>query len=147
MHGLESIPILVISGQVKSSDLMNKSDKIRQSGVQEVDIIPMVKVASKYSVTVKDPLKIRYVLEKAFYLMNNDRKGPAWIDIPLDIQGSSIPDFEELESFTVPINNELSKNKILDKLYNSVLNSNRPLILVGHGVRLSDSAEQALSFY
>ena len=143
---IESIPVLVISGQVKSSDLMKKSDKIRQSGVQEVDIVPMVKDCSKYAVTVKDPLKIRFILEKAFYLMNSNRKGPAWIDIPLDIQGSFIPEWEKLESFIPPKDKNISQSKILDDLYNSILNSDRPLLLAGHGVRLSESAEKLRLF-
>ena len=136
---IESIPLLVISGQVKRKDLMKKGDKIRQSGVQEVDIIPMVKNSSKFAITIRDPLKIRFVLEKAFYLMNEGRKGPAWIDIPLDVQGFTIPDWEELESFTPPEKILMSRNKILDQLYNSISSSERPLLLVGHGVRLADA--------
>lgn len=134
---IESIPILVISGQVKSKDLMRKEDNIRQSGVQEVDIIPMVKNCSKFAITLKDPLKIRFVLEKAFYLMNKGRKGPAWIDIPLDIQGFTIPEWDKLESFIKPTENPKNNNKILDDLYKSITNSERPLLLVGHGVRLA----------
>ena len=139
---IESIPILVISGQVKSKDLMKRSDKIRQSGVQEVDIVPMVKNCSKFAITIKNPLKIRYVLEKAFYLMNKGRKGPAWIDIPLDIQGSTIPDWDKLESFIPPSENFINKNKILDELYNSISISQRPLLLVGHGVRLAGAQNE-----
>ena len=99
----------------------------------------MVKNCSKFAITIKDPLKIRFVLEKAFYLMNEGRKGPAWIDIPLDVQGFTIPDWEELESFIPPEKIIKSKNKILDELYNSISTSERPLLLVGHGVRLADA--------
>ena len=69
--------------------------------------------------------------------MNKGRKGPAWIDIPLDIQGSTIPDWDKLESFIPPSENFINKNKILDELYNSISISQRPLLLVGHGVRLA----------
>ena len=102
--------------------------------MQEVDIVPMVKNCSKFVITIKDPLKIRYVLEKAFYLMNKGRKGPAWIDIPLDIQGFTIPEWDKLESFIKPTENLKNNNKILDDLYKSITNSERPLLLVGHGV-------------
>ena len=143
---IESIPILVISGQVKRSDLMKKEDKVRQSGVQEVDVVPMVERCSKFAITLKDPLKIRYVLEKAFYLMNEGRKGPAWIDIPLDIQGFKIPDWKNLESFKQPQKINVNKDKILDSLYESISSSPRPLLLIGHGVRLSGSENQLKKF-
>ena len=143
---IESIPILVISGQVKRSDLMKKEDNIRQSGVQEVDIVPMIERSSKFAITLKDPLKIRFVLEKAFYLMNQGRKGPAWIDIPLDVQGCNIPDWENLESFKHPLKITSNKNKVLDALYKSISSSPRPLLLVGHGVRLSGSEIELKKF-
>ena len=70
----------------------------------------MIKNCSKFAITLKDPLKIRYVLEKAFFLMNKGRKGPAWIDIPLDIQGFTIPDWDKLESLIPPSENFIKPN-------------------------------------
>ena len=57
---IESIPLLVISGQVKRTDIQKKEDNIRQSGVQEVDIISVVNSHAKYAVQIKDPLNIRF---------------------------------------------------------------------------------------
>ena len=135
---IESIPLLVISGQVKRTDIQKKEDNIRQSGVQEVDIISVVNSHAKYAVQIKDPLNIRFELEKAFYIMNNGRKGPVWIDIPLDVQAVNIPNWNELKKF-VPDGNTISKlvDKKLDQLYKGLSSSSRPLLLVGHGVRLS----------
>ena len=65
---------------------------MRQLGVQEVDITSIVKPITKYAVVVLDPLDIRYEMEKAHYLAMNGRPGPVWIDIPLDVQASPIPD-------------------------------------------------------
>ena len=96
---IESVPSVVISGQVKRKDIMKTNDGIRQLGVQEVNIVEIIKNYSKYAVTVVDPLRIRFHLEKAFHLMNTGRKGPVWIDIPLDVQATKIPNWNELESF------------------------------------------------
>ena len=54
--------------------------------MQEVDIISMVSAITKYAVTVNDPERIRYHLERACYLAKTGRPGPVWIDIPLDVQ-------------------------------------------------------------
>ena len=69
--------------------MMNESP-IRQNGVQEVDIISMVKKITKYAVTVKKSEDIKLILEQAFYHALTGRAGPVWIDIPLDIQGAPI---------------------------------------------------------
>ncbi len=87
MHGSTPTPTLFISGQVKRSDRMfdavtNKPLGMRQLGLQEVDIVAIVKPITKYAVTILDPLDIRYELEKAHYLAMNGRPGPVWIDIP-----------------------------------------------------------------
>ena len=93
---LDSTPMVVISGQVKRPDRMFDQDGrplgMRQLGVQEVDIVSIVKPITKYAVTVLDPNGIRYELEKAFYLALHGRPGPVWIDIPLDVQGMELSD-------------------------------------------------------
>ena len=86
---LDSTPCLFISGQVKRADL--KGDRgLRQLGVQEVDIVSIVRSITKYAVTVTDPASIRQHLEKAVHLARTGRPGPVWIDIPLDVQGSLV---------------------------------------------------------
>src|SRR4051812_48729741 len=91
---LDSTPTLFISGQVKRPDRMfdaeGKPLGMRQSGVQEVDIVSIVKPVTKYATTVLDPQRIRYEMEKAFYIATTGRPGPVWVDIPLDVQASPI---------------------------------------------------------
>ncbi|MBI5191903.1 MAG: thiamine pyrophosphate-binding protein [Nitrospirae bacterium] len=94
---IDSTPLLVLSGQVKRKDML-QGKGIRQMGIQEVDIIPLVKPITKYAVTVLEPDSIRYHLEKAIYLAMNGRPGPVWIDIPLDVQAAII-DEETLSPF------------------------------------------------
>lgn len=107
----DSIPMFIISGQVKRiTTTASTPIPLRQLGDQEFQIIDTVKNMTKYAVMVNDPEDIRYHLEKAWYLANNGRKGPVWLDIPLDVQASKInPDtlkcfnpseFEELSNYS-----------------------------------------------
>jgi acetolactate synthase-1/2/3 large subunit len=138
---IESLPLLVISGQVKRIDAINGRE-IRQGGVQEVDIISLVKPITKYAVTIESATDARRCLEEALWHMKNGRPGPVWIDVPLDIQAALI-DSENLVGFSAPERDEtiglLSK---IDQI-NSILNkSQRPIFLIGHGVRISGATEK-----
>src|SRR6266852_2541017 len=99
---LDSTPCVFISGQVKRADSMFHPDGtplgVRQVGVQEVDIVSIVRPITKYAVTVNDPQTIRYHMEKAMYLAQSGRPGPVWIDIPLDVQAYPI-DPSEMAGF------------------------------------------------
>lgn len=136
---LDSTPCLFISGQVKRSDLMGEKG-IRQLGVQEMDIVSIVKSITKYAVTVMDPNSIRYHMEKAVYMAKSGRPGPVWIDIPLDVQAASIDpenlaefDAREIEQNYAQIALEDPVAQII-ALFNS---STRPVILAGNGIRLA----------
>jgi acetolactate synthase-1/2/3 large subunit len=135
---IESIPMLVISGQVKRPDRL-AGRPLRQGGVQEVDIVPMVKTITKYAVTVDDPKQIRYHLERALYEMKEGRNGPVWLDIPLDVQAAPInPD--ELPGFTPDVMTAAALNVIASEVMAMIGKAERPLLLAGHGVRLSGAA-------
>jgi len=96
---LDSIPMLVLSGQVRYDTTARWSGVgIRAMGDQEFDIVKAIDCMTKYSEMVIDPLRIRYCLEKAFYLSNSGRPGPTWLDIPLDVQGAFV-DTEDLIGF------------------------------------------------
>ncbi|MFN8412665.1 MAG: thiamine pyrophosphate-binding protein [Anaerolineales bacterium] len=89
---VDSIPMLVISGQVKRETLVSSYDipGLRQIGDQEADIVSMVRGITKYAVLVREPESIRYHLEKAWYLAKSGRPGPCWLDIPIDVQSAVI---------------------------------------------------------
>ena len=135
---IDSIPMMVISGQVKRADLLH-GRPLRQTGVQEVDIIPMVKGVTKYAVTVEDPLTIRFHLERACHEMTTGRCGPVWLDIPLDVQ-ATIVDSDSLDEY---INQEIPSavdESVFERVITLLAEANRPLLLAGHGVRLSGAA-------
>src|SRR5207244_4478437 len=87
-----SIPLLVVSGQVKRETCMASYDvpRLRQLGDQEADLVRMVQGITKYAVLVKDPKTIRYHLEKAWYLCRAGRPGPCWVDVPIDVQSAQV---------------------------------------------------------
>ncbi len=88
---MDSIPVIVLSGQTKSTLTVQHSKlPLRTLGNQEFDIIPCVKGMTKYSVMVTDPLSIRKHLDIAFSMAVSGRPGPCWLDIPLDIQGAFV---------------------------------------------------------
>ncbi len=147
---LDSTPCLFISGQVKRSDLIGDRG-VRQLGVQEIDIVSLVKPITKYAVTIMDPASIRYHLEKAVFMAKSNRPGPVWIDIPLDVQAAAI-DPENLTGFEV---NEAGsgtalENDPLDSLAQRVIDlfnaSERPVILAGNGIRLAGAEEEFMEF-
>lgn len=71
---------------------------IRAMGDQEFDICKAIDCMTKYSEMVIDPMRIRYCMEKALYLADSGRKGPSWLDIPLNVQGAYV-ETDELVGF------------------------------------------------
>ena len=141
----DSIPMIVISGQTKSTLTVRHSGlKLRTLGNQEFDIVPTLGNYTKYAEMVMDAKKIRYYLEKSFYIAKNGRPGPCWLDIPLDIQGSYV-ETDELESY-IPSKNDLqitddkiTLDKKINEIYLKLKVSKRPVIYAGNGIRISKS--------
>lgn len=135
---LESTPVFVVSGQVKRQDMINHQG-IRQQGMQELDIISVVKPITKYAALVDDPNMIRYHMERALYEATHGRKGPVWLDIPLDVQATMV-DENRLIGYTPW---EVSSTELLEKQVLQVINrlncAERPVLLAGNGIRLAES--------
>jgi acetolactate synthase-1/2/3 large subunit len=136
---IESVPLLVVSGQVKRADRL-RGTPLRQKGVQEVDIVSVVTPITKYAVTVERPEDIRRELERAAFLARAGRAGPVWIDVPLDVQGAPI-DPASLEGWLpdAPVPAPVDP-AVLAQIRTLLEGAERPLILAGHGVRLSGAA-------
>ena len=136
---IDSTPVIFISGQVKRSDLMGCSG-VRQMGPQEVNIVPIVQSITKYATTVTEPQKIKAILEEAYYLATTGRKGPVWIDIPLDVQATEI-DVDTLVEFAVPKEDDILDEELINKIKVSLEKAKRPLILAGNGIKLAGASE------
>lgn len=142
----DSSPAIFITGQVNIHE--QKGDKnIRQLGFQETDIVSMVKPITKAVFNVSQASEIPEIFSKAFHIATEGRPGPVLIDIPMNIQREEI-DISE---------NEVSENKLLanisildedifKKLEIDIKNSKSPLILIGRGIKTSDSEKELLIF-
>lgn len=133
---VDSTPVLFISGQCKTEQ-MGQLKGLRIYGAQEIAIVPCVKPITKYAVTVLKEEDIRYHLEKAVWLATHGRKGPVWIDVPLDIQGAQVesaslrpfePEAEGLAQ--VPAVNSTQ----IQTLYRLLNEAKRPAVLIGYGI-------------
>ncbi len=138
---LDSIPMLVISGQVRyDTTARGMGVDIRAGGDQEFDITKAVASMTKYCEMIEDPQRIRYALEKAFYLACHGRPGPCWLDIPLNFQGctietDSLPGYDPSEDAATLAPKVSSKtvNEILDR----IAKAERPVFYAGNGIRLA----------
>ena len=142
---LDSIPMLVISGQVKYSMTVRSTYMpFRIYGDQEYDITKTVANMTKYSVMVTEPLTIKYHLDKAIYLSMHGRKGPVWLDIPQNVQ-SAIIETDELLQFSESEMVNYSKNNISDKTISLIIEklkaAQRPVIHSGVEIRTDDCYE------
>ena len=141
---LDSVPVLYISGQVKYETTIESCKKIRlrQLGDQEINIVDIVKPVTKYAVMIKNPLKIKYEIQKAIHIAMMGRKGPVWLDIPLDVQASIIDENSLLEFKLEENKVEMTEENKIPKIINILKNSKSPIIILGYGVRLSNSIEE-----
>lgn len=137
----DSIPMLIVSGQVKRETSVAFRDvpDLRQLGDQEVDIVRMAAGITKYAVILRDPLDVRYELEKAIYLMKEGRPGPCWIDVPIDIQASRVEEstLRRFEPSPVPARAGSDLVGACAAVLEKLANAERPVLLVGTGVRLA----------
>jgi acetolactate synthase-1/2/3 large subunit len=132
---LDSSACLFLSGQVKRADLLTGRG-VRSMGPQEVDIIAVVSPLTKYAKTLIEPNDIRYELEKAVHLATTGRRGPVWLDFPLDVQAAMV-DESKLRGFTpepvAPVGEEI-RQKVAAAI-ELLKKSERPVLFVGNGTR------------
>lgn len=130
---VDSLPMLVLSGQVRYDLTVAKTGlNLRFRGGQEFNIVDTVKTMTKYSKMIIDPLSIKQELLKAIKLATTGRRGPVWLDIPLDVQMAEV---ETDDLYPEEINDTIKtwQNDILD-IMETLKKSKRPILLVGNGV-------------
>jgi len=138
---MSSIPLIVFSGQTRvATSVASTNLPLRSRGIQECDIVDVVKPITKYAVKITNPEEIRYHLGRAVYLARHGRPGPVWLDIPLDVQGGSIEtdtlrayDPEEDADQKNPVISDAVVSEIVDRL----AAAKRPVLFPGFGVRLA----------
>lgn len=146
---LDSIPMFVISGQVRYDTTARYAmhftgTPLRSVGDQEYDIVKSVEPMTKYATMIEDPSQIRYALEKAWHLATTGRPGPVWIDIPVNFQGCYI-ETDSLEGYDPTEDDALLPPAVTDSMIQDVLaaiaEAKRPAIYAGYGIRLSGGYE------
>lgn len=143
----DSIPMLVVSGQVKRETCMRAQGitGLRQLGDQEIDIVAMIANITKYAVMIDDPLSIRYHLERAWHLAKSGRPGPCWLDIPVDVQSAQV-DKATLRAYDpaedAPLWSEPEVRKQCSQVLERIRAAKRPVILAGTGVRVADALDE-----
>jgi acetolactate synthase-1/2/3 large subunit len=139
---LDSIPMLIISGQVRYDTTVRFTGlNLRSLGIQEFDILKAVSCMTKYAEMVIDPEHIRYSLEKAIFLAKSGRPGPSWLDIPLNVQGATIETDslvgydhkKENGSFETPVSSD-----VIDTIIEKIKESERPVVIAGSAIRYSN---------
>ena len=143
---MDSTPVLYLSGQVKRADFASLRG-VRQFGAQENDIVSMAKPVTKYAVTVMTPEDVPYELEKCVYLATHGRKGPVWLDIPLDIQSAEIDPSSLRHYIPEPeFLNPAIAEKGAETVLHLLMQAKRPLLLAGHGLMSSGAKEKLRRF-
>ena len=143
----DSIPMLILSGQVKRETCMSTYglSRLRQLGDQEVDIIRMVQAITKYAVMVTDPSTIAYHLERAWHLAQSGRPGPCWLDIPVDVQSAQI-DPEQLRHYdpaedALNFDHTILQTQVADTLARLRV-AKRPVLMAGSGLRIGHALQE-----
>lgn len=136
---VDSIPMVVISGQVRYAISVPKSGlKLRTRGVQEFNIVDTVKTMTKYAKMVINPLDIKMEILKALHIAMTGRKGPVWLDIPQDVQSIQV-EVDELTEYAPVFSVEQEAD--LTILKNALKEAKRPVLLAGAGITSSNARE------
>lgn len=143
---VDSIPMVVISGHPRYETTVAYTGlDIRTRGVQENNIIEQVKGITKYAKLMNDASEIKSELEKAIKIAMEGRRGPVWLDIPLNIQGMLV---EENELTPYVFDNEENQDITvqLKEMIKLLEISKRPCILTGSGIRAGNVEKEYTSF-
>lgn len=147
----DSIPCIIMSGQ-EATKYIKEHSELRMYGTQGFDVVNMVQKITKFAHLVDEPNKIYYLLEKSYKTALNGRPGPVWLDIPMDVQSTKIDanylDKCDQDKFISDHLDKYDEDKFvsdlsnIEELVNLINSSERPVILAGHGIRLSKSIKE-----
>lgn len=142
---MESIPVFILSGQARyATTVRGMGLSLRSTGIQEFDVTKSAAPMTKYAVMVEKKEDVRYAVERALYLMNSGRRGPVWVDVPLDVQSAEIDpaclrgyDPAEDRQERIPAVREGAVRQTIEKLRTA----KRPVLFGGAGVRAAGGAK------
>jgi acetolactate synthase-1/2/3 large subunit len=132
----DGIPCFFLSGQnILRETTRYTGVQIRTYGQQEADIVALVSPITKFAHMLTSPQDIVEVMDKALHAAQTGRKGPVWLDVPLDLQSSLIePEIMPHAGLDLATNPPASI-KDVDHIAQELRQAERPVILIGKGVR------------
>jgi acetolactate synthase-1/2/3 large subunit len=141
----DSVPCIFISGQARS-DQLSYGKKVRQVGVQEVNIVDIVKPITKFAKCIYSANEFEKTVTEAIKIAKSGRPGPVWIDLPVNLQWQNIKylslSYEKKKNI---INTDI---KMDDNLFHQsidwITQSKKPLFILGYGLRLSNTQEDII---
>lgn len=145
---LDSIPMLVISGQVKYSvTAMSTRLPVRIYGDQEFNITKAVEPMTKYAVMVTEPRTIKYHIKRAIHLATTGRPGPVWVDVPLNVQWGYVDTDDLIDYDPFEDENTLPRSvsdKTLDLIIEKLKSAKRPVLYTGVEIRTNGAYDAFL---
>lgn len=143
----DSVPVLFISGQVNSQDIIRaKSNNLRNYAPSDSTIITAVSTITKYSYELLDVNDLKDVLHKTVIALTTGRPGPVWLSIPLNIQAMLIDDSEFIIKNDFKRELSYSSYVNLENIYLLMMSSKRPVILAGNGIKLGNCQDKFKNF-
>ena len=143
----DSIPTIHICGQINSNDFLISKQKhpVRQRGFQETDIVSISKPITKFAYRLKRADEIEEILNKAYDISISGRPGPVLLDIPMNFQNQKIVLNKKFLN-SAKINPKKFNNKKILKLKSKIINSKKPLLIVGGGIEISNTKKELFQF-
>lgn len=146
----DSVPILIIGGQVKSTEtintLNNNDMKLRHYAGADCDIVSMAKECTKFSYEINNLNNLEEILIEAMNNLINGRKGPVLLSIPLDLQAMIIEVNDEYKIVEEKLNFAENNVEDLNKIYSYLNLSSRPIIIAGNGIKLGNCKDKFIEF-
>lgn len=142
----DSLPMIVLSGQVRYAISVPQSGlPLRYRGIQEFDIIHSVQNMTKYCKMLTDPMTAKAEVQKAIALSTSGRRGPVWLDIPLDIQ-SAVVEEDDMPVFDGSIDLPSADEADINYLIKELKGAKRPCIVAGNGITNSGNKARFRTF-
>lgn len=137
---LDSTPVFFISGQVKTADLKAGSG-LRMLGVQEADIVSIVSSITKRAVTLTDPLAVAEVFDELEHAALSGRRGPVWLDVPLDVQAVRVDPATLRRAVLPPVTAQADLSEPVARTLELLKHAKRPGIIAGSGIRMAGAVD------
>ena len=135
----DGVPCIFISGQnILRETTRHTGIPLRTYGQQEADIVGLVSPITKYAHMLTCSHEIVAVMDRALHAAFSGRKGPVWIDIPLDLQ-SSLIDPDACEHAVFEDASAEPKGDDVERIAKDLRQAHRPVVLIGKGVRWAES--------